>query len=79
MIALPDLTCRYATRDNEGYEREHDGDEGRYDVMPSPDSSFRISVSVSIFLSCVASSRSPFFAFSLSSSMALSYSHSRVT
>ena len=40
--------------------------------MPRPASSFRISASVSIFLSCVASSRSPFCCLSLSSSIALS-------
>lgn len=37
-----------------------------------PDSSFRISASVSIFFSCVASSRSPFCCFSFNSSMAFS-------
>ena len=50
----------------------------RYEI-PSPASSFRISASVSIFLSCVASSRSPFFCFSLSSSIALSYGTTEVS
>lgn len=46
-------------------------------ALVSDASSFLISASPSIFLSCVASSRSPRFAFSLSSSMALSYTQSR--
>lgn len=41
-----------------------------YALIPRPASSFRISPSVSIFFSCVASSRSPFWCFSFSSSMA---------
>lgn len=44
-----------------------------YELIPRPASSFRISASVSIFFSCVASSRSPFCCFSFNSSMALSY------
>lgn len=64
---VPLFTSSYSVVDSKKHRRTCP-----YSVPPSARSSLRISASPSIFFNCVASNRSPRFALSFSSSIALS-------